>query len=72
MNNGWPTMDGPIMIIRKEMQFEGKEPMNMDSNPNLSRTLSKGAEKTSKKGPCWMLSQDVKMELDPQGIAKKF
>jgi hypothetical protein len=56
---------------RKEVHFEVQAPMDEDST--FSKDPSKDhTEKTGRKGPGWLLSREVEMELDPQEIAKKF
>jgi hypothetical protein len=66
-------------LRRKEVHFD--TPMSQDpssSNDQDSqmdsddRAAKKSSEKSTKKGPGWLLSRDVEMELDPQEIAKKF
>ena len=66
-------------LRRKEVHFDtpmSQGPSSMDDQDSQvdleDRAAKKAGEKSTKKGPGWLLSRDVEMELDPQEIAKKF
>ena len=66
-------------LRRKEVHFDtpmSQGPSSMDDQDSQGdsedRAAKKAGEKLTKKGPGWLLSRDVEMELDPQEIAKKF
>lgn len=68
-------------ILKKQVRFGERDPMKEEPNPYAVAIPSKDSEiskptpnkeKTSKKGPGWLLCQEVEMELDPQDITSKF
>jgi hypothetical protein len=66
-------------LRRKDVYFDtpaSQEPsssIDKDSQMDLDDgTARRSSEKSAKKGPGWLLSRDVEMELDPQEVAKKF
>ncbi len=56
-----PMTEAPSTTNDQDSQVESED-----------RAAKKAGEKSAKKGPGWLLSRDVEMELDPHEIAKKF
>jgi hypothetical protein len=57
------------MPASQEPSSSNDKDSQMDSDDVTARRSN---EKSAKKGPDWLLSRDVEMELDPQEVAKKF
>ena len=61
-------------LRRKDVRFEEPDRMNVDPSPRTesSKDSDPGKPRFANKGPGWLLSREVEMELDPQDIASKF